>query len=248
MARILFFPAMLIILALAVSLILYLIKMFRLSKSKDVTLSNPHSYEGDIRTLTDSVNESLNNLGSVQYQSIIYINYRKITSFYKNDGKGNGYCKIIGKSAFTEITRENQTLLFKTKKTDGGKIPRDNPWLDFWCNVSTLEESIHLFSQDNVKVITRDMGSYQQRKYFEIIAVSPIFSSQANKAFESCTPFLSLVYGKNLLDPGINIRNFMMRVLVNNLTYLPDFIEVKFNIFRGDDFICDYLQNSRLRY
>jgi hypothetical protein len=40
----------------------------------------------------------------------------------------------------------------------------------------------------------------------------------------------------------------MVRIIVNNLTYMPDFLEIKFHIFRDGDFISDYMQNSRLLY
>jgi len=40
----------------------------------------------------------------------------------------------------------------------------------------------------------------------------------------------------------------MIRLLVNNLTYLPDHLEIKYNLFQESEFLGDYLQNSRLLY
>jgi len=72
--------------------------------------------------------------------------------------------------------------------------------------------------------------------------------NQSNKAFNHCFSSMDKVFGKNLYGPDIVLRNFMVRILVNNLTFMPDYIETKFHIFRGEDFVSDYLQNSRLLY
>ncbi|MCL6611556.1 MAG: hypothetical protein K6T66_08460 [Peptococcaceae bacterium] len=247
MARILFLPLFLIILALAVYLLFRLKTMFSLSKSKDITLSRPSPYGGDVRELTGAMLAALNNMPSVQYQSEIHVNYRKITAFSKT-GSGSGYSKITGRSATVEITRENGSLLVKTGKSVQKQINRNNRWVDFWCGVSTLEESMDLFSREGMKAAAGDMGAFMQRNYVEILIVSHALSPGAGQAFGMCAPFLGKVYGKNLSEPGVGIRNFMMRLLVNSLTSLPDYVEIKYNIFRGNEFICDYLQNSRLLY
>lgn len=247
MARVLFLPLLLIILALAVFLMYRLKTMFSLSKSKDITLSRTYPYEGDVRELTGAMLAALNNMPSVHYQSEIHVNYRKITAFSKT-GPGSGYSKITGGSATVEVTRENGSLLVKTGRSGHKQINRNNRWVDFWCGVSTLEESMDLFLREGIKLMAGDMGTYMERNYVEILIVSHALSPGAGQAFGMCAPFLGKVYGKNLSGPGVEIRNFMMRLLVNSLTSLPDHVEIKYNIFRGNEFVCDYLQNSRLIY
>lgn len=247
MARILFLPVFLIILALAILLVIRVKNMFTLSKSKDITLFRPSSYGGDARELIATMLNSLKSLDVVQYQSEIHVNYKKITA-YSRTGPGSGLCRITGKSAVVEIARENGSLLVKTGRADQKQISRDNRWVDFWCGVGTLEENMDLVNLDGMKVAAGDTGAYMQRNYTEILILSHALTPRANQAFEMCAPFLGKIYGKNLSEPGVSIRNFMMRLLVNSLTSLPDYVEIKFNVFRGDDFLCDYLQNSRLLY
>ncbi len=247
MARILFLPVILIVLALAVFLVIRVKTMFTLSKSKDIVLSRPSPYGGDVRDLIEIMLRSLNSLDSVQYQSEIHVNFKKFTAHSKT-GSDSGYCKITGKSAAIEITRENGLLLVKPGKSVQRQIPRENRWVDFWFGVSPLGESMELFSREGMKVVAGDVGGYMQRNYIEIMVLSHAVSSRSNQAFETCAPLLGKVYGKNLAEPGVSIRNFMLRILVNSLTSLPDYLEIKFNVFRDNDFVCDYLQNSRLLY
>jgi hypothetical protein len=247
MARVLFLPVFLIILALAIFLVIRIKNMFTLSKSKDITLFRPSSYGGDTRELVAMMLNAMNSLDAIQYQSEIHVNYKRITA-YSRTAPGSGLCRINGRSAVVEITRENGGLLVKSGRADQKQISRDNRWVDFWCGVGTLEESMDLFNRDGMKVAAGDTGAYMQRNYTEILILSHALPPRANQAFEACAPFLGKIYGKNLSDPGISIRNFMVRLLVNSLTSLPDYVEIKYNVFRGDDFLCDYLQNSRLLY
>ncbi|MCL5934885.1 MAG: hypothetical protein M1543_00015 [Firmicutes bacterium] len=247
MARILFLPMFLIIVALAIYLVLRIKSMFTLSKSKDVVLSRPSPYGGDISDLVDTMLRSLNGIAPVKYQSEIHVNYKKITAFSRTS-PGAGYCSITEGSSELEFTRENGSILVSTGRSDQKQISRENPWVDFWCGISPLEECLNLFKEDGIKIAAGNVGSFIQRNYSEIVALSPVMSARPNQAFDLCAPFLGKAYGKNLSEPGITIRNFMMRLLVNNLTSLPDYIEIKFNVFRNDEFACDFMQYSRLLY
>lgn len=246
MARILFLPIFLIILAAVVLLALRVKSMFALSNSKDIILSRPSPFGGDITDLTGATLKSLNSLDQVEYHHDIRVNYRKITAFSKA-GPDSGHFKVTGKAA-VEFTRENGDILIKAGGPASSSLPRENRWVDFWCCLAPLEESLRLFYEDGMKVSAGNTGSYMQRNYTEIIILSHAMSSLSNQAFGLYAPHMAKVFGKNLSMPGVNIRNFMMRVLVNNLTFLPDYIETKFNVFSDSEFVCDYLQNSRLLY
>ncbi|MFZ5649054.1 MAG: hypothetical protein ACOY30_15700 [Bacillota bacterium] len=247
MARILFLPVLLVILALAAILILKIKSMFSLSKSKDIVLFRPVPYGADVRELLDSMLASLGNLSSVQFRSEILVNFRKIISLSRT-GSGNGYCKITGKSTEIEITRESDAIIIKTAKTSQKSISRENRWIDYWSGTITLEESLDLFDESGMKFMAGNVGTYLERKYTEILVISHSMPQDASSAFETCYSPMEKVFGKNLSDPGTAIRNFMVRILVNNLTYMPDYIETKFHVFRGEEFISDYLQNTRLLY
>lgn len=247
MARILFFPLFLIILSLAVFLVLRIRSMFTLSKSRDIVLSGSSPYRGDILDLADAMVKSLEDLDRIEYKSEIHVNYKKVEAFSRTC-PGPGYSKITGGQAIVEFSRGNGSITARANRDDQKQISRENPWVDFWCGTSSMEESLGLFRGSGLKVMAGSTGAYLQRNYTEIIILSPSLPAPANEAFEVCTPFLSRVYGKNLSDPGARIRNFMIRIMVNSLTSLPDFVEVKYNVFREDQFVYDFLQNSRLMY
>lgn len=247
MARILFLPVFLIILAAMIYLAFRIRSMFALSKSKDIILSRPSPFGGDVHELIGMMTRSISNLSSIEFQSEIHVNYRKITSFSRI-GPDTGYCKITGKAAVVEFSRENGSIRVQSGGSGKESVSRENPWVDFWCGISQLEQNFGLFSQDSMKVAAGNTGAYMQRNYTEIIILSHSMPSRANHAFGLYVPHMAKVFGKNLSMPGVNIRNFMMRILVNNLTFLPDYIETKFNVFRDSEFVCDYLQNSRLLY
>lgn len=247
MARVLFLPMFLIIVALAIYLALRIKSMFTLSKSKDIVLSRLSPYGGDVSDLVNTMLRSLIGIAPVKYQSEIHINYKKITTFSKT-GPGAGYCRITEGTSELEFTRENDSILVNSGKSDQEQISRENPWVDFWCGISPLEECLSLFREERIKIAAGNVGAFMQRNYLEIVALSPVMPARPNQAFELCAPSLGKAYGKNLTEPGIIIRNFMMRLLVNDLTSLPDYIEIKFNVFRNDQFVCDFMQNSRLLY
>lgn len=247
MARILFLPVFLIILAAAVFLALRVRSMFALSKSKDIVLSRPSPHGGDVHDLINMMLKSVSSMASIEYRSEIHVNYRRITLFSRTS-PDSGCSKVTGKAAAVEFTRENGSILVKSGGSDKHSIPRENRWVDFWCGTSRLEENFRLFSEDGLKISAGNTGAYLQRNYTEIIILSHAMPARSNQAFGLYAPHVAKVNGKNLSEPGVNIRNFMIRILVNNLTYLPDYIETKFNVFRDSEFICDYLQNSRLLY
>lgn len=247
MARMLFLPVLLIILALAALLVMRVKSMFSLSKSRDITLSMPSPFGGSVPELVENVLQSLKSLPSIQYQSEIIVNFQKIFA-YSRTGPADGYCKATGKHGIIEVFRKDDGILFKTVKSGEKSIPGENPWMDFWCGISPLEESLGLFKESGMKIMAGNVGTFMERKYTEILVISHAMPHQSNTAFDQCFSTMDKVFGKNLSGPGITIRNFMVRLLVNNLTFMPDHIETKFNIFRGEDFVCDYLQNSRLLY
>lgn len=248
MARILFLPVILIILMIVIFLVLYLRSMIKFSKSKDIVLQRPDPYPLDTMNLINDMLKSVKTLSTVEYQSIIHVNYRRVTSFSRIGNAEAGYCKIKSKSNLIEINRENGNILIKMDKSENISIARDNQWLDLWCGISTLEENIRLFQEEGMKLMAGNTGTYMQRKYTEILVLSHLISSRPNQAFESCSVFNEKIYGKKLTGQNLNIKNMMVRILVNNLTFLPDYVETKFNVYSGDEFICDYLQNSRLLY
>lgn len=248
MARILFLPLLLVILMIVVFLVLHLRSMIKFSKSKDIVLQRPDPYPSDTMSLVNDMLKSLKTLSTVEYQSIIHVNYRRVTSFSRIGNTETGYSKIRSKSDLFEINRDDGNILIKMGKSESISIPRDNQWLDFWCGISPLEENIRLFQEEGMKLMAGNTGTYMQRKYTEILVLSHSISSRPNQAFESCSVFNDKIYGKKLSGRNLNIKNMMVRILVNNLTYLPDYVETKFNVFSGDEFICDYLQNSRLLY
>jgi len=247
MARMLFLPVLLIILALAALLVMRVKSMFSLSRSKDITLSMPSPFGGSVQELVVSVLQSLKSLPSIQYQSEIIVNFQKIFT-YSRTGPAEAYCKATGKHGIIELSRKDDGILVKTVKSGEKTIPGESPWTDFWCGISPLEESLGLFKESGMKIMAGNVGTFMERKYTEILVISHAMPHQSNTAFDQCFSTMDRVFGKNLSGPDITIRNFMVRILVNNLTFMPDHIETKFNIFRGEDFICDYLQNSRLQY
>ncbi|MFZ5634332.1 MAG: hypothetical protein ACOY40_15945 [Bacillota bacterium] len=247
MARMLFLPLFLIVLAAVIFLVLRLKSMFALGKSRDITLSRPSPYGEDVHNLIGPMLSALDNLPSVEYQSEIHVDFRKVLSYSKT-GLQSAYNRITAGTAVLEITRENQNITVKTGKSSPKSISRENRWVDFWCGTGTLAESLGLFREDGMKVMAGNVGSYMQRNYAEVIILAQAMSPRSNQAFAQCAGVMGRVYGKNLSEPDVKIRNFMMRILVNNITSMPDYIEIKFNIFRGSDFVCDYLQNSRLLY
>ena len=247
MARILFFPVFLALLGLVIFLILRIMSMFGLSKSKDIVLHRPAPFPGDPGELAGEMLESLKSLSQVEYRSEILTDFRKITT-YSKIGEA-GYCKATAKSRVIEITREKSEVVIKSGNKDITSLPcAENPWIDFWCGTRSLEESLRLFYEGNFKVQAGNVGVYMDRKYSELLVLSHALPDQANQAFDACFSHMSPVYGKNLAQPGMIIRNFMFKILVNNLTAMPDYIEIKFNVFRDTEFVCDYLQNSRLLY
>ncbi|MFZ5651921.1 MAG: hypothetical protein ACOY4I_13880 [Bacillota bacterium] len=247
MARILFLPVLLVILALVAILVFKIRSMFSLSKSKDIVLFRPAPFGAEVRELLDNMLTSLGNLSNIQFRSEILVNFRKIISLTRT-GSGNGHCKITWKSTEFEISREAEAIIVKTAKTSQISIPRENRWIDFWSGTGTLEESIKLFGESGMKIMGGNVGIYQERKYTEILVISHSMPREASKAFETCYSPMEKVFGKNLSEPGIVIRNFMVRILVNDLTCMPDYIETKFHVFREDEFISDYMQNARLLY
>jgi len=247
MARVLFLPVFLIILALAVFLALRIRSMFVLSKSRDIVLSRPAPSGADLDDLAGLMVNSLNQLPAVQFQSEIHINYRKIIALSQTGPTGS-HCKYSGKSVNLEIAPENGTAVARSDGAVLARVPRDNPWVDFWTGLMPLEAGLDLFSREGMKIITGNVGVYQQRNYTEILIISPALPARANQGLAFCAPALDGVYGRKLDEPGINIRNFMIRLLVNNLTYLPDHLEIKYNLFQESEFLGDYLQNSRLLY
>ncbi|MFZ5645408.1 MAG: hypothetical protein ACOY46_17705 [Bacillota bacterium] len=247
MARILFLPVFLIIVALVIFLALRVKRMFGLSKSRDITLLRPVQFEGDIAEIIRETLESLKGMPSVKYQSDILVNFRKINSYCRT-GPDSGYHKINEKSKIIEITREKGEVAFKAGKTESRIDSADNPWVYYWCGVNTLEESLRLYYDSGMKVQAGNTGIYLERKYTEIIVLSHALPQPANEAFNKCFSEMTSIYGKNLAEPGISIRNLMVRILVNNLTSMPDYIETKFHIFKDNEFISDYQQNSSFLY
>lgn len=247
MARVLFLPLFLIILAAVIFLVLRIRHLFSLGKSKDIVLSRPSPCGKDVHDLIGPMLSALNNLHSVEYQSEIHVDFRQVLSYSKT-GPQYGYNKITAGKAVLEITRENQSATVKTGKSSPKSISRENRWVDFWSGTSTLEESLEIFAEDGMKIMAGNVGSYMQRYYTEVFIVSQSMSPRSNEAFVQCAGAMDRVYGKNLAEPGVKIRNFMMRILINNITSLPDYVETKFNIFRDSEFVSDYLQNARLLY
>lgn len=247
MAKILFLPVLLVILALAAILVYKIISMFSLSKSKDIVLLRPVPFGADVRELMDSMLTSLGNLSTIRFRSEILVNFRRIISFTKA-GSENGQCKITWKSTEFEISRDAEAIIVKSAKTSMLSIPRENRWIDFWSGTGTLEESIKLFGESGMKFMSGNVGIYQERKYTEILVISNSMPGEAGKSFETFYSPMEKVFGKKLSEPGIIIRNFMVRILVNNLTFMPDYIETKFQVFREDEFISDYMKNARLLY
>ncbi len=247
MARMLFLPVLIIILVIIVFLALRVKSMFALSKSKDIVLFRPAPYGGDVGELAGTMLKSVNSLTTVEYQTEIRVNYRRIINFSRT-APGSGYSKFTWKGGVVEFLRENDVIGIKTGKAGDKSIPLENRWVDFWCGTSPLEENMKLFWEDGLKITAGNVGSYTQRNYTEIIVLTHAMSPRSNQAFKVFAPHMARMYGKNLAEPGVNIRNFMMKILVNNLTCLPDYIETKFNVFKDSEFICDYLQNSRLLY
>lgn len=247
MARILFFPLLLIILAVVVFLVLRIRSMIALGKSKDVTLSRPTPYGDDVHGLIGSMFNALKDLPAIQFQSEIHVNFRKVMSYARIQPE-SVYNKISAKGAVLEITRESDLITVKSGKSSPRSIDHSSRWLGFWCGVSKPEESLRIFTEDGLKVTAGDTGKYMDRLYTEIIVLSHALKPGANEAFRQFAGLSGRIYGKDLSDPEINIRNFMVRILVSNITSLPDYIETKYNIFRDDQFVCDYLGNTRLLY
>ncbi len=247
MARLLILPLTLIILFLAAFLIIRLINMIKLSKSKDIKLSKQLPYRGDVNELTGELLNALGSLTTLQFQSEIKINYKKI-SMIKTQKPEPIRSMIRSKSLEIKLTRFQDKAVAKyNNKTK--EIPRENPWIDFWLGLSTFEELLDIFSKPGLKLIAGNSGFYQQRNYIELKAVSHLLPTDANRAYETCSPILGKAFGKNIIKPGITVRNFMLNILINGLTNLPDFIEIKYNLFDKDNnFICEYLENTMLTY
>lgn len=246
MARLLFFPVLLMILLLVVFLALRLKTMISLSKSRDIKLQQPLPAMSGKEELIDGMIGAVGSLASIGYQTEIHVNLRRISAYSRNTA-GSGYSKFTGRSNVVEITRDGDGLKVKNGK-NGDYTSPGSRWVDFWCGTSMPEGDMRLFMEEGMKIQVGSTGTYMQRKYTELLIVSPALPDNANRAFEQAAGILSRLYGKNLNEPGIRVRNFMLRVLINNLTSLPDYIEVKANIFKGDEFISDYLQNSSLLY
>jgi hypothetical protein len=248
MARILFLPVFLIILALVVFLVLRVKAMFSLSKGSDIVLSRSMPFEGDLQELLGEMLASVKALPRVEYQSDIVINFHKVSSYSRMEA-ATGYCKISDRSKAVEVTRENGKITVKSGKWSSTLEAGENPWLNYWCGVNTLEEALKLFYESEMKVQAGDTGLYTQRKYIELLVLSHALPDRANEAFDKCFPSLSPVYGKDTARPQARVRNLMVRILINSLTSMPDYIETKFNIFDGENqFVCDYVQNARLLY
>lgn len=248
MARILFLPAFLIILAAMIFLALRVKSMFSMSKSRDIVLSRAVPFEGDLPELMGQILDSVKALPRIEYQSDIIINFHKITAYSRTE-YNSGYSKIKDKSRVVEISRDNGKITVKSGKIDRVLDAGENRWFYYWCGVSPLEESLKLFYESGMKIQAGDTGLHTDRKYIELLALSHALPDQANESFAKYFPAMSAVYGKDLAGPEARVRNLMVRILVNSLTSMPDYIETKFNIFNGEnEFICDYMQNSRLLY
>lgn len=248
MARILFLPVFLIILALVVFLALRLKAMFGLSKSRDIVLSRAVPYEGDLQALLRDMLESLKALPRTEYQSDIVINFRRLSAYSRTES-ATGYGRVSDRSRTVEVNREGSKLTIKSGRSSSILEGGDNPWHYYWCGVSTLEEALRLFYESGMQVQAGDTGLYTQRKYIELLVLYHALPEKANESFDQCFPALSQVYGKDAARPGAKVRNLMVRILINGLTSMPDYIETKFNIFDSENqFICDYMQNARLLY
>lgn len=247
MARILFFPVLIIILAIAAFLIYRVKSLFELSRSEDVVLSRPSPVNTDITQLIKGMLDALKALPSVEYQSDILVDYHRISSHSKN-GSETASCKFSSKSGTIEAVRDKESILLTHNGATRHSISRENPWMDFWCGVASLEESLELFYHSGMRIMAGNAGTYMGRRYTEILIISHSMPELSGTAFEQCFEAMKKVFGGNLAGPDTRIRNFMSKILVNGLTNMPDFVETKFNLFRGDKFICDYMQNSRILY
>ncbi len=248
MARLLLLPMALIILSLVFFLVIRLMTMLKLSQSKDIELTRSQSYGGDITELITNMLKSLNNLPSVQFESIVKINYKKIIFIKKfKPGPIQSLLKT-GTLEIQPILNQNNISISFNKNKKVVDIPVENRWTLFWLGLSGVPDNLELFERTGLKVVTGKNGIYQQRNYIEIMVSSHLLPAVANRAFEICAPILSKAFGKNIVKPQITVRNFIMRILVNSLTGLPDYIEIKYNLFDGEKFVCDYLENSTLTY
>lgn len=248
MARILFLPAFLIILAAMIFLALRVKSMFSMSRSKDIVLSRAVPFDGDLPELMGQMLKSVKALPRIEYQSDIIVNFHKITAYSRTE-YNSGYSRIKDRSRVVEISRDNEKITVKSGKLARVLDAGENRWFYYWCGVSPLEEFLKLFYESGMKIQAGDTGLHTNRRYIELLALSHALPDQANESFAKCFPAMSAVYGKDLARADARVRNLMVRILVNSLTSMPDYIETKFNIFNGEnEFICDFMQNSRLLY
>ncbi|HBV95914.1 MAG: hypothetical protein JL50_04660 [Peptococcaceae bacterium BICA1-7] len=248
MARVLFLPALLIVLAIMIFLALRVRSMFIMSRSRDIVLSRAVPYEGDLPGLMGQMLDSVKALPRIEYQSDMIVNFRKLTSYSRTESN-SGYSRIKDRSKVVEINRDNAKIAIKGGKADIALDAGENQWFYYWCGVSPLDEFLKLFYESGIKIKAGDTGLHTERKYIELLMLSHALPDSANESFEKCFPAMSAVYGKDLSRPDARVRNLMVRILVNSLTSMPDYIETKFNVFNGEnEFVCDYMQNSRLLY
>jgi hypothetical protein len=247
MARLLLMPLALLILSLVIFLIIRLITMLSLSNSKNIELFDRKESSGTLDQLKAELLNSLSDLRNIQFESIAKINYKKITAL-KILKPEPVQCQFAFKSHKISIKGDAGKLLIDYDNKSKEEISRDNSWLDFWLGLANIEETLKMLTDSGLTVAIGSSGLYQQRNYTEIIVTSHLLPDIANQAYKKCAPILSKAYGKNILAPDITVRNFFMRILVNGLTNLPDFLEVRYALFHQDKFICDYFENMTLRY